>query len=78
MADKNEKYPPALPSELQDPTGAKWLVADKLGRGGFAVVYRATNARHPGQVVALKAVKSEMASQIQDKVNAYYLLIDCS
>lgn len=52
--------PPAL---LSDPHGIQYATGKELGKGGFAICYRAEvvdQAKPSGKLVALKTVKSRM------------------
>ena len=52
--------PPAL---VSDPHGIQYATGSHLGKGGFAVCYKANivdNGKQEGRAVALKIVKSKM------------------
>lgn len=51
------------PSVVQDPSGVTYLTGNQLGKGGFAICYRAEvcfTQDRTGKMVALKIVKSQM------------------
>ncbi|KAF2675088.1 kinase-like protein [Microthyrium microscopicum] len=54
------------PRIVREPNGIQYLTADQLGKGGFAICYRAEtceNHQPSGKIVALKIVKSQMEPQ---------------
>ncbi|HUF28154.1 MAG TPA: protein kinase [Gemmatimonadaceae bacterium] len=52
-----------LAERLADTLAGRYLVDGEVGRGGMAVVYRATDVRH-GRVVAIKVLRPELAGAI--------------
>jgi myosin-1 len=54
------------PPVVHEPNDIQYRTADQLGKGGFAICYRAeqcVNSRPLGKIVALKIVKSQMEPQ---------------
>jgi myosin I len=55
------------PRIVREPNGIQYITADQLGKGGFAICYRAEQLSNstvsPGNVVALKIVRSQMEPQ---------------
>jgi hypothetical protein len=54
------------PKIVREPTGVQYITADRLGRGGFAICYRAEQCegtKPTGKTVALKIVRSKMEPQ---------------
>lgn len=54
------------PKVVREPHGIQYITADQLGKGGFAICYRAEQCEKnvpTGKVVALKIVKSQMEPQ---------------
>lgn len=54
------------PPVVHEPNGIQYQTADQLGKGGFAICYRAEQCAHnrpTGKMVALKIVKSQMEPQ---------------
>ena len=54
------------PKVVREPTGVQYITADRLGRGGFAICYRAEQCegtKPSGKTVALKIVRSKMEPQ---------------
>jgi myosin-1 len=54
------------PRIVREPHGVQYITADQLGKGGFAICYRAEqcNFTEPsGKLVALKIVRSQMEPQ---------------
>ena len=54
------------PRIVREPHGVQYITADQLGKGGFAICFRAEqhNVAEPsGKIVALKIVRSQMEPQ---------------
>jgi myosin I len=54
------------PPVVYEPNDIQYQTADQLGKGGFAICYRAEQCVHSrpvGKTVALKIVKSQMEPQ---------------
>jgi len=64
MSNSLHADPP--PKIVREPNGIQYVTADQLGKGGFAICYRAEQCERnmpTGKTVALKIVKSQMEPQ---------------
>jgi len=56
-------YAEAPPPIVHEPHGTSYATSEQLGKGGFAICYKAErlqNNQQTGHIVALKIVKSKM------------------
>lgn len=77
-ANKDKEHPPPPPPNVTEPPsadrrdGAVYQVGKLLGRGGFAICYEGQLAG-TRKKFALKIVKRQMASKMEQKVSSYTL-----
>jgi myosin I len=73
MSSLHADPPPPI---VREPKDFQYITADQLGKGGFAICYRAEQCegkRPTGKTVALKIVKSQMEPQkLAQKVRSSY------
>ena len=75
----SKEHPPPPPAEVYEPAssdredGVAYTVGKMLGKGGFAVCYDG-RLNSTGERFALKIVKSQMPSKMEQKVRYYIQL----
>jgi len=80
VVKKEKEHPPPPPPEVYEPPcsdrkdGATYQIGRLLGKGGFAVCYDGKLAS-TGERFALKIVKSQMPSKMEQKVRKCPLLL---
>jgi hypothetical protein len=81
-SSKDKEHPPPPPNNVTEPPsadrkeGAVYQVGKLLGKGGFAICYEGRLAG-VSKRYALKIVKSQMPTKMEQKVRGLDLIVSC-